>query len=277
MENGLTIAMTPVQLAAVMADETATGDAISNRIWGGVGFLGSVPELASATALCLVPKPTGLTKAGYIVVGAHSLDGIGSSAYQVYTGKKKASMTARATADIAKDLGASKNAAEQIGIAVDMVIPFAVAGAARVASVTMGQVKLISHEAVKGIMGGGHAIKKHVGKTAQELMEKVLRGKQSGTFKAGHSASSFTSLEIAEKAISKAVKANRVKIRQWAKSNGADSENYLVFSYDFKSRVGIVVKYDATQAASATRIEVVMKKKQYNNKPYYIATVYPVL
>ncbi|MDN4627623.1 hypothetical protein AB6T85_13305 [Erwinia sp. ACCC 02193] len=107
MENGLTIAMTPVQLAAVMADETATGDAISNRIWGGVGFLGSVLELASATALCLVPEPTGLTKAGCIIVGAHSLDGIGSSAYQVYTGKKTASVTARATAGIARELGAS--------------------------------------------------------------------------------------------------------------------------------------------------------------------------
>ncbi|MEZ0583174.1 RNase A-like domain-containing protein [Erwinia sp. STN24] len=54
-------------------------------------------------------------------------------------------------------------------------------------------------------------------------------------------------------------------------------QTYLVFSYDVKSRIGVVVKYDATQAASATRIEVVMKKKQYNNKPYYIATAYPVL
>ncbi|WP_158783814.1 RNase A-like domain-containing protein [Pantoea sp. BAV 3049] len=277
MDNGFSIAMTPVQLAAVMEDQTATGDSVSNRIWGGVGFLGSVLELASATALCLVPEPTGLTKAGCIVVGAHSLDGISSSAYQVYTGKQTASMTARATAGIASELGASSETAEQIGIAVDMVIPFAVAGAARVASVRMGQVKLMNHEAVKGVMGGGHTIKKHVGKTAQELLEKVMRGKQSGSFKPGHSASSFTSLEIAEKAVSKAVKANRSKIRQWAKGTGAESDNYLVFRYDAKSNLGIVVKYDSTQAKNATMIEVVMKKKQYNNKPYYIATAYPVL
>ncbi|WP_158616052.1 hypothetical protein [Erwinia sp. 198] len=37
-------------------------------------------------------------------------------------------MTARATAGIAKDPGASDNATEQTGIAVDMIIPFAVAG-----------------------------------------------------------------------------------------------------------------------------------------------------
>ncbi|WP_421505745.1 hypothetical protein [Erwinia rhapontici] len=49
----------------------------------------------------------------------------------------------------------------------------------------------------------------------------------------GNAASSFISLEIAEQAISKAVK--------------------------------------------ATRIEVVMKKKQFNNKPYYITTDFPVI
>ncbi|BCQ41143.1 hypothetical protein [Erwinia rhapontici] len=71
MENGFSIAMTPVQLAAVMADESV----LTERIWGGIGFLGSVLELAGATTLCLVPEPTGVTKAGCIIVGAHSLDG----------------------------------------------------------------------------------------------------------------------------------------------------------------------------------------------------------
>ena len=177
MENGFSIAMTPVQLAAVMKDETTTGDSISNRIWGGIGFLGSTLELASATALCLVPEPTGITKAGCILVGAHSLDGVSSSAYQVWTGRQTASMTSRVASGIAEELGADKSTADQIGIAVDVVIPFSVAGATRVASVRMGQVKLINHEMVKGFAGGGHTLKKHVGKTEQELLEKVLRGK----------------------------------------------------------------------------------------------------
>lgn len=277
MENGLTIAMTPVQLAAVMADETATGDAISNRIWGGVGFLGSVLELASATTLCLVPEPTGLTKAGCIVVGAHSLDGIGSSAYQVYTGKKKASMTARATAGIAKDLGASKNAAEQIGIAVDMVIPFAVAGAARVASVTMGQVKLISHEAVKGIMGGGHTIKKHVGKSLQDMLDKRARGIQSRTYRAGSISSSFTSQAIAEKALSQAIKANRTAIRRWAKSTPVENKDYyLQLTHTFNKPVGILLRDGETTAVETNRFIFVFYKKSYNGKPYYLLTAYPI-
>lgn len=273
MENGFSIAMTPVQLAAVMANESV----LTERVWGSIGFLGSVLELASATALCLVPEPTGVTKAGCIIVGAHSLDGMSASAYQVYSGKPTASMTARATAGIARELGADKSTADQIGVAVDVVIPFSVAGAARVASVKLGQVKLMNHEAVKGFPGGGHTIRKHVGKTENELLEKVLRGKQSGFFKTENAASSFLSMEIAEKAVSRAVRANRSKIRQWAKSNGVDSNKYLVLEFKTGTNVGIVVKYDATSAVSTTRIEVVMRKKRYNNKPYYIATAYPVL
>lgn len=273
MENGFCIAMTPVQLAAVMENESV----MTERIWGSIGFLGSVLELASATALCLVPEPTGVTKAGCIIVGAHSLDGMSASAYQVYSGKPTASMTARATAGIARELGADQSTADQVGIAVDVVIPFSVAGAARVASVRMGQVNLMRHEAVKGFVGGGHTLRKHVGKSENELLEKVKRGIQSGSFKAENAASSFLSMEIAEKAVSQAIKANRRKIRQWAKNNGADSNNYLTFKFKTGTHVGIVVKYQATSAVRATRIEVVMKKQRYNDKPYYIATAYPVL
>ena len=60
MENGLSVAMTPLQLAAVMANESV----LTERIWGSVGFLASVLELAGASALCLVPEPTGVTKNG---------------------------------------------------------------------------------------------------------------------------------------------------------------------------------------------------------------------
>jgi len=272
MENGFSIAMTPVQLAAVMADESV----LTERIWGGIGFLGSVLELAGATTLCLVPEPTGVTKAGCIIVGAHSLDGMSASAWQVYSGRPTASVTARATAGIARELGADKSTADQIGIAVDVILPFSVAGAARVASVRLGQVQLMRHEALTRAGGGGHAIRKHVGKTAQELVDKVARGTQSGTFKPTHAASSFSSLKIAEKAASKALKANRNKIRQWAKNTSAGSKHNLVLRYDVKEYVGILVKYGETSAAKTTKIEIILKKQLYNNMPYYILTAYPV-
>ncbi|WP_455819720.1 RNase A-like domain-containing protein [Pseudomonas cerasi] len=273
MENGFSIALTPVQLAAVMADESV----LTERIWGSIGFLGSVLELASATALCLVPEPTGVTKAGCIIVGAHSLDGISASAYQVYSGKPTASMTARATAGIARELGADKSTADQTGIAVDVILPFSVAGAARVASVRMGQVNLMKHEVIKGTQGGGHTLKKHIGKTGQDLMDKVARGKNSGTFKSGHAASSFTSVEIAEKAISHALRQHRWKIRSWAKSTPANRNGlYLELESSYSRPVGLVVEYNSTSAKMTNKLEVVLFRETYHGKPYYILTAYPV-
>ncbi|MGR2854477.1 hypothetical protein FY046_00285 [Erwinia sp. 1181_3] len=275
MENGFSIALTPVQLAAVMADESV----LTERIWGSIGFLGSVLELASATALCLVPEPTGVTKAGCIIVGAHSLDGMSASAYQVYSGKPTASMTARATAGIAKDLGVDKPTADQIGIAVDVVIPFSIAGVARVASVRMGQISLMKHEAVKGTKGGGHTIKKHIGQSESEMRDKIKRGLQSGSLNPFSGAtSSFYNLNIAEKALSKAIKANRSRIRIWAKSTSPDrTGNYLELSYTHSSPVGSVIAVRSGKMIETNKIEFVLSKKQYNDKPYYILTAFPIL
>ncbi|MFK8260053.1 RNase A-like domain-containing protein [Erwinia sp. AnSW2-5] len=275
MENGFSIALTPVQLAAVMADESV----LTERIWGSIGFLGSVLELASATALCLVPEPTGVTKAGCIIVGAHSLDGISASAYQVYSGKPTASMTARATAGIAKELGADKSTADQIGIAVDVILPFSVAGAARVASVRMGQVNLMKHEAVKGIKGGGHTIKKHVGKSELEMRDKIKRGLQSGSLNPLTGAtSSFYNLNTAEKALSKAIKVNRGRIRAWAKSTSADRAGaYLELRYAHSSPVGGVITVQSGKLVETNKIEFVLLKKEHNKKPYYILTAFPIL
>lgn len=276
MDNSISIAMTPAQMAAVMTDETISESSFSNRAWGGIEFLGGILELASATALCLVPEPTGLTKAGCIIVGTHGMDTVSSAAYQVYTGKQTASITARATAGIAREMGLDDQTAEQIGIAVDVIIPFSIAGAVRVASVRMGQINLMEHEAVKGIAGGGHTIKKHVGKSESELIDKIKRGLQSGTFKASGAASSFTSLKIAEKAISKAMKANAWKIRRWARSTPADhSRSFLEFDYAYPSSIGIVVKASTLKATKTNLFTVVLQKKSYNGKPLYVLTAYP--
>ncbi|MFZ4834804.1 RNase A-like domain-containing protein [Rouxiella sp. Mn2063] len=278
MDNGIKIVMFPVQLAAVMSDETVTeGQTFTNRIWGGVGFLGGVLELAGASALCMVPEPTGITKTGCVIVGVYSIDSLSASAYQIYTGRNTTSMTARAASGIASELGADDDTAKNIGIAVDIAIPFTVAGAAKVASVKMGQVKLIRHEAIKGIRGGGHTIKKHIGMSEQELLDKVARGKQSGTFTAGKSASSFTSLDIAEKAVSQAIKNNRWKIRRWAKNTSSDGEtSYLEVEQSFTSHIGIIISENAEKAQKAYRVRVILSKKSYNGKPYYIVTSYPI-
>lgn len=94
-EGGMVVVMSPVQLAAVLSDKSVTeAETLSNRLLGGLGVLLGAVEMAGATALCIAPEPTGLTKAGCVVVGAHSLDAVQSAARQVITGRDTRSATA---------------------------------------------------------------------------------------------------------------------------------------------------------------------------------------
>ncbi len=84
MDDGIKIAMSPVQLAAALSDKTVTeAETMSNSLPGGLGLIMGSLVLAGATALCIAPEPTGLTKAGCVVVGAHSLDSIHAAANQL--------------------------------------------------------------------------------------------------------------------------------------------------------------------------------------------------
>lgn len=45
-ENGIVIAMSPVQLAAALSDKSISeGETLSNRLYGGLGLAGGVAEM----------------------------------------------------------------------------------------------------------------------------------------------------------------------------------------------------------------------------------------
>lgn len=105
--------------------------------------------MAGAVTLCIAPEPTGLTKAGCVVVGAHSLDSIHAAAQQMISGSDTRSATYQLAVSAARQLGADEDTAFNIGMAVDIAVPigFAMAiGAARVAAIKAGRVRLIEHE-----------------------------------------------------------------------------------------------------------------------------------
>lgn len=86
-EDELRIALSPVQLAAVLSDESVTeGETLSNRLLGGLGLAGGVVELMGAGVLCYAPDPTFITKVGCVVVGTHSLDSIKAASNQMIPG-----------------------------------------------------------------------------------------------------------------------------------------------------------------------------------------------
>lgn len=116
MDDDIKIVMSPVQLTAALSDKSITeSETLSNRLYGGLNLALGTLELTGATALCMVPEPTGLTKAACVVVGAHSLDSINAAANQVLTARDKRTATFRATAALAKQLGADDKTAMNIG------------------------------------------------------------------------------------------------------------------------------------------------------------------
>ncbi|WP_010672167.1 MULTISPECIES: RNase A-like domain-containing protein [Pantoea] len=271
MDDGLKIVLSPVQLAAVLSDKSVTeSETMSNRLMGGLGLVMGTLELAGATALCIAPEPTGLTKAACIIVGAHSMDSINTAANQVLSGKNVRSATYHAAIEMAKQFGADEDTAWKVGLTVDVGVPIAFSlglGAARIAAVRVGRIKLIEHESVSGSKPGGHTLLKHIGKSPHELHERIIQS--NGVLDLS---GSFSSLEIAEAAISKALHNNREWIKLWAASK---PRHNMTISYDVGKTVGYVVQKGSNTTYKATKIRVALKYQTYNNKPYYIITSFP--
>ena len=199
MEDGVRVVMSRVQLAAVLTGGTLSpSGTLSGRLWGVVTALGGVVELVGAGALCLTPEPTGLTKAGCVVVGAHGSDILSTGLRQTWTGRQERTATATGSSAAARHLGASPRAARHVGTAVDFAVPVGVAavvGAIRVARVRAGRVELARHEALPGSRLGGHTIEKHIGKSEAELRARLIAKPSIPA------ATTFTSLQVAERAV----------------------------------------------------------------------------
>lgn len=275
MDNGLNIVLSPVQLAAVLSDESVTeAETLSNRILGGVGIVLGAVELAGATTLCIVPEPTGLTKVGCVVVGAHSLDSINAAADQLLTGRDVRTATHQLAVKFAQELGADNVTAYNIGMSVDIAVPAAFGfsiGALRCKAVRSGQFKLAEHEAVAGAkkLGGGHTIAKHVGKSDEEMLVRL------GSSLDAKQVSSFVTLEQAEKFISAGLKTNKLKIMYWFRIK--KDEQILELSYRAATIVGYGFRKGISGKLSTSIVRIVLRRKFYNGKPYFILTAYPDL
>lgn len=276
--EGLSVALTPVQMAAVLGGQDVPESAsLSNRLWGTVGLVGGVVELVGAGVLCLAPEPTMVTKAGCVVLGVHGYDTLATSSRQVWTGTPQRTATAVTASSAAEALGASRETADGIGLAVDVAVPLAVASglvAARVIAVRatrfrLEPVDLLRHEGPLNTKIGGHTIREHVGKTEAQLFARFPLKK---TLQAS---SSFTDLQTAEAAISATVRANARAIKAWSRSAAVGSKP-KAFYHDVGSVVGIGVQRGSTTVSQLSNVRVVLNMKSYNGMPYYILTAHPI-
>ncbi|MBB5503462.1 RNase A-like domain-containing protein [Paraburkholderia sp. MM5384-R2] len=269
--DSVRVVLSAPQLSAVLARHSISPtEMLSNRLWGGLQVVGGVLEMAGAAALCVLPEPTMASKAGCVVFGAHGSDTAAAGLRQVWTGRDTATLTQKGTAKLAEAMRVSPDMADQIGLSIDMAVPFGFAGsikAARAASVTMGRIHLQMHEA-KALNPrlGGHTLQKHVGKNEAWLRERLKREPKRKIV------SSFITLEHAERAISETVQANAVRIRTWVQSPTRNAK--ITVTKVVSGDIGYGVTRVTGELTRMNNVFVTLKYEPYNGMPYYILTAY---
>ncbi|MGB3436430.1 hypothetical protein [Achromobacter sp.] len=115
-DSSISIVVTPVQLAAILQGDSISNEAtLSNRMWGGLTLAAGLAEMVGGAALCVVPEPTGLTKAGCVLLGAHGSDTAAAGLREIWTGQKDQSLTEIGLTELANRLGAKPGSGQALG------------------------------------------------------------------------------------------------------------------------------------------------------------------
>ncbi|TDV32840.1 hypothetical protein C7405_112152 [Paraburkholderia caballeronis] len=269
-DDGVRVVLSAPQLAAVLARESISRtEMLSNQLWGGLQVVGGVLEMVGAGVLCVMPEPTMASKIGCVAFGAHGSDTAAAGLRQIWTGLDTATLTRQGTTKLAEVLNVDPAMADNIGLSVDIAVPFGFAGslkAARAAQVTMGRIRLEMHEARAGSRVGGHTIAKHVGRTEAQLRERLMHEPDI------RAVSSFVNLEQAEWAISRVLQIHAQGIQAWAHGPGRRAPLTLMQRIAGNIGYGIVRKEGKLKRMN--RVKVVLKFESHNDMPHYIVTAY---
>ncbi|SMG53101.1 RNase A-like domain-containing protein [Paraburkholderia susongensis] len=270
--DGVRVVFSAPQLAAMLArvsiSETET---LSNRLWGGLQVVGGVLEMVGAGALCVLPEPTMASKAGCVAFGLHGSDTAASGLRQLWTGTDTQTLTQRGTAKLAEAMKVSPDMANNIGLSLDIAVPFGFAGsirAARVARVTMGRINLEMHEAKAGSGIGGHTLEKHVGKDKAWLQARLAREPRR------EMVSSFFDRQAAEWAISGIMQKRASDIQAWTRPGNASRTLQLVG--ETGRTVGYGLVRETGKMIELSKVEMFLRKERYNGMPYYVVTAFLV-
>ncbi|MBB3947272.1 hypothetical protein GGQ73_003238 [Rhizobium skierniewicense] len=276
--EGVVIALSAVQLAAVLEGETVEqSGTVGNRVIGALRLLGCAAEGVTAGALLVTPEPTALTKIGGGALALHAADQCTTGGRQLWTGRDERSITERTTSKLARSLGASPANADNMGMAMDFLVPLGgamMAGAVRAAAIRSGRISLAQHEAQAGSRLGGHTIARHVGKDEAFLRQRIADTASSR--KPPAAISSFSNLRIAEEQVSRALRANQARIVQWSKTAAPGTTLQPPLVFDAGRVIGQGVIRSSGQLQQMSKMRIVLKKESYNGLTHYILTAFPV-
>jgi hypothetical protein len=112
---------------------------------------------------------------------------------------------------------------------------------------------------------GSHLIERHVGKSEQDLVDRLQRENISAS-------SSFRDLPAAEHFIAQTIVENQGKVDAWLDGKGG---NRLVLDAHFDASTGISVKRGETQAEDVFSVKLVLERSNALGIGYRIVTGYP--
>ena len=112
---------------------------------------------------------------------------------------------------------------------------------------------------------GGHTLDKHVGRSDQELRERLDRERNISA------ASTWTNREVAEETVAQALRAEQDKIVRW-EERGYPRPN-LALHFDAGRVIGTIMRHGEERSSPATQADIVLKADGPNS--FYVLTSYP--
>jgi hypothetical protein len=114
---------------------------------------------------------------------------------------------------------------------------------------------------------GGHTLRKHVGRTDDQLRERLRRERNISA------ASTWADRETAERTVGSALEQNREKINRWLSRDGGHANLVIDYDGDPAHPIGRSLRRDAEQPAPCAHATIVLRWMPPND--YYVLTSYP--
>lgn len=112
---------------------------------------------------------------------------------------------------------------------------------------------------------GGHTLKKHVGRSDQQLRERLRRERNISA------ASTYTDRDTAERAVGMALQQSQAKVDRWLNHEGGHPN--LVIDYDSPQLIGRTMHRGDDQSQPCSHALVVLKWD--GDSTYHVLTTYP--
>ena len=124
-----------------------------------------------------------------------------------------------------------------------------------------------SHDLSRDESAGGHTLRKHVGRTDDQLRERLQHERNISA------ASTWTDRETAERAVGVALEQNRSKIERWQNRDGGHPNLVIDYDGDRSHPIGRSLRRDADQPEPCAHATIVLRWTSPNE--YYVLTSYP--